>query len=167
MYDHMTWLRGELTRSVFGGAWHGPALLETLADIRPREASTVAIPGAHTILEISLHAVAWMEEVQRRLTGAAPGMPARGDWSGEPVRTTKAWTAIHDLIAHTATALDQDLSNFPTARLSDMVGNSATHDAPLGTGVTYIVMLNGLVQHNVYHAGQIVLLTRALRGSRG
>jgi uncharacterized damage-inducible protein DinB len=163
MYDHLTWLRGELSRSVFGGAWHGPSLLEALADVDPRQASTIAIPGAHSILDIALHAVAWMEEVQRRLTGAEPGMPARGDWSGGSITTSHEWRAICELVSHTATALDADLSVFPTARLSEIVGQGDAHDAPLGTGVTYIVMLNGLVQHNVYHAGQIVLLTRALR----
>ncbi|AMW06009.1 DinB family protein [Gemmatimonas phototrophica] len=163
MYDHISWLRGELSRSVFGGAWHGPSLLEALAEIGPHDASAVAIPGAHSIRDIALHAVAWMEEVQRRLTGAEPGMPTRGDWPEGTTATAEEWNAVRELVAHTATALDADLSVFPAARLSDYVGQGAMHDAPLGTGVTYIVMLNGVVQHNVYHAGQIVLMARALR----
>jgi len=32
----------------------------------------------------------------------------------------------------------------------------------MGTGVTYAAMLHGLAQHNVYHAGQIMILKRAL-----
>jgi hypothetical protein len=40
---------------------------------------------------------------------------------------------------------------------------AGSHNAPLGSGVPYAVMLSGVVQHNVYHAGQIVLLKKALR----
>ena len=34
-------------------------------------------------------------------------------------------------------------------------------DRPLGTGVTYYEMLHGLVQHDVYHAGQIAIVKKA------
>ena len=32
---------------------------------------------------------------------------------------------------------------------------------PLGTGVSYYVLLHGIVQHDVYHSGQIALLKKA------
>ena len=46
------------------------------------------------------------------------------------------------------------------ARLHESVGPA--RDAPLGTGVTFYGMLHGLIQHDAYHAGQIVLLKRAI-----
>jgi hypothetical protein len=42
-----------------------------------------------------------------------------------------------------------------------MVGPA--RDAPLGSGVTFGVMLVGLMEHNAYHGGQLSLLKRLLR----
>jgi uncharacterized damage-inducible protein DinB len=46
----------------------------------------------------------------------------------------------------------------PESRLHEATNDS--RDRPLGTGVSYYVLLHGLVQHDVYHAGQIALLKR-------
>ncbi len=45
------------------------------------------------------------------------------------------------------------------ARLDDLIGDA--RDPALGSGVTRYVTLHGVVQHHVYHAGQISLLKRA------
>ena len=50
----------------------------------------------------------------------------------------------------------ESLSN---ADLERKVGPS--REAGLGTGVTYAVMLHGIVHHDAYHAGQISLLKKA------
>lgn len=156
------WLRTELQRSVHGGSWHGPSLDEALANVSFAQAVARPIPGAHSIAELVHHAAGWMEEVRRRLDGAAPDMPARGDWPALPPGSEYEWTAWLSDLAEAAQALDRALAEFPVERLADTVGEGA-HDAPLGSGVTYATMINGVIQHNVYHAGQILLLARAAR----
>lgn len=47
----------------------------------------------------------------------------------------------------------------PDTRLYEPTND--TRSAPLGTGVSYYVLLHGIVQHDVYHAGQIALLKKA------
>jgi hypothetical protein len=42
-------------------------------------------------------------------------------------------------------------------------GSLSDRDPALGTGATYRGMVNGLVQHNAYHSGQLALLRKALR----
>ena len=46
------------------------------------------------------------------------------------------------------------------AQLQDRIGD--VRDRALGSGVSRYVTLHGLVQHHVYHAGQISLLKKAL-----
>ena len=46
-------------------------------------------------------------------------------------------------------------------RLGELVGDA--REPALGTGVTRYVTLHGIVQHHIYHAGQISLLKRAKR----
>ncbi len=161
-FDPVRFLRGELRRSLHGPAWHGPALCEALADVSVSEAFARPASGAHSIAQLALHAVAWMEEVHRRVHGAEPAEPARGDWPGVGPRSRAQWDTIRALVATTGEALDQALVDFPVARLTERVGRGL-HNAPLGSGVPYAVMLSGVVQHNVYHAGQIVLNKKALR----
>ncbi|MCA0375915.1 MAG: DinB family protein [Gemmatimonadetes bacterium] len=162
-FDAVRFLRGEIRRSVFGPAWHGPALLEALEGVTAAEAFARPVEGAHTIAELAVHCVAWMEEVMRRLDGSAPQEPARGDWSAVHARMPGGWAGVLRLVRETAEALDAAVAAMPPARLLDTVGDGE-RDAPLGSGVKYAVMLSGVVQHSVYHAGQVVLLARAVRG---
>ena len=51
------------------------------------------------------------------------------------------------------------MQKLPESRLFEPTNDP--RDRPLGTGVSYYVLLHGAVQHDVYHAGQIALLTKA------
>lgn len=149
----------EIHCSVHGGAWHGPSLLESLEDIDASEAARHPVPGAHSILEIGFHALGWIEEVTRRLKNGQPALPERGDWPTAGKTSGVAWEKLPGLIAEAAARLEADLKALPRERLDEIIGSVS---APLGTGVTYAAMLHGLAQHNAYHAGQIVILRRAL-----
>ncbi|MBL0938897.1 MAG: DinB family protein [Gemmatimonadaceae bacterium] len=160
--DTIRFFRGELRRSLHGPAWHGPALLEALGDVTVSEAFHRPESGAHSIAELAVHAVAWMEEVERRLGGSEPAEPERGDWPSPGKRSQANWDALRALVEATGNSLDARMASFKSEHLLDKVG-SGIHNAPLGSGVPYIVMLNGVIQHNVYHAGQVVLLKKEQR----
>lgn len=154
-------IRSELRRSFRGPAWHGPALLEVLADLSPAEALQHPISGAHSAAELLLHALAWTEEVTRRLQGAEAALPERGDWPAAPELDDATWHSLRQTLESAAQDLDQTLASFPAERLQERVAGPV-QDPPLGSGVRFDVMLHGLAQHNAYH-GQIALLKRALR----
>jgi hypothetical protein len=60
-------------------------------------------------------------------------------------------------VAVTETVRDRIL-HLDEAQLSDIVYSEE------GKKISVYVLLHGLVQHNLYHAGQIALLKRAWRG---
>lgn len=153
-------LRDEIRRSIFSEAWHGTSLLEALSQFTAVRASAHPVAGAHSAWEIALHVLAWTEEVTRRLAGGAPGAPARGDWPGALGAQEREWSRLHEEIVSAHSALDHALAGTTPERLEELVGVSDA-DAPLGTGLTYAVMLHGLAQHNAYHTGQLMLLLRA------
>ena len=160
--DSLDSLRDELRRSLHGPAWHGPALLEALDDVSPREAQARPLAGAHSIAELAFHALAWMEEVTRRLDGTAPSLPARGDWPSDDAALPLVESIR--LLRQAGDTLDATLAALPPARLGAIVGGPQ-RDAPTGSGVTYAAMLHGLAQHNAYHGGQIAMLKKALRAA--
>jgi uncharacterized damage-inducible protein DinB len=158
--DNLGALREELRRSLHGPAWHGPALLEALGDVSPREAQARPLAGVHSIAELAFHALAWVEEVTRRLDGTAPAIPARGDWPSADASLPVVESLR--LLRQAGDALDETLASLPPAQLSELVGG-AERNVATGSGVRYADMLHGLAQHNAYHGGQIAMLKKALR----
>jgi uncharacterized damage-inducible protein DinB len=75
--------------------------------------------------------------------------------------TAARWQAARAALAQALTNLREQLRRLPDERLDQVVGGE--RNPALGTGVTVLVMLHGLLQHNTYHLGQIALLRKALR----
>jgi uncharacterized damage-inducible protein DinB len=150
----------ELRRAVEGDAWHGPALLEVLDAIPSEMAWRRPLSATHTIVELALHCTAWTEEVRRRVGGAEPAEPQRGDWPAAPECREASWDDVRDALRAAHAALLGAVAALDAARLDDPVG--ATRDAAAGTGVTVEQMLLGLAQHHAYHGGQASMLRRAL-----
>jgi uncharacterized damage-inducible protein DinB len=149
-------LATQVEGAVSGPAWHGASLEENLKGLTPEQAAARPVPDAHSIWELVLHLTAWAGEVTRRLGGAEPAMPAEGDWPAVGVVSTAALERLRS--AHVA--LRDAVRRHPVERWTQRVGGE--RDAPLGTGVTYAEMVQGLVQHDAYHGGQIGLLRKAL-----
>ena len=72
----------QVRRSVHGPAWHGPALLEVLEGVTPKQASERPVPGSKTIWELVLHAIVWQDAVRAHLAGRWPKIVLGGprDW---------------------------------------------------------------------------------------
>jgi uncharacterized damage-inducible protein DinB len=50
------------------------------------------------------------------------------------------------------------IQNFPPEQWDDSINDERNRE--LGTGVSYEALIEGLIQHHVYHSGQIALLLR-------
>jgi uncharacterized damage-inducible protein DinB len=143
-------------RSVLeGGAWHGPALMELLADVDARRASARPVAGGHSIAELVAHSIAWLEIPGRRLAGAAwHDAPASEDWPPvPPVLDEAGWGALRGRLAQAGQALARQIESASEADLARPVK---------GAGSDVRFMLAGSVCHVVYHAGQVALLKRGL-----
>jgi uncharacterized damage-inducible protein DinB len=141
----------QLNRAFWKEAWHGPAVMEILNAVSAQQASARPTPNAHTIWEIMLHIASWKNIVARRL-------------QGEIVNETPAedWPAVHD---NNAEAWKQSVANLQQAHqnliqtLSRMTDGQLEGKMP-GQDVSFYITIHGLIQHDLYHAGQISLLTK-------
>lgn len=153
----------QFERACSGDAWYGPSVRSALDGVDARTAVAHPVAGAHSISEIVLHMSAWAQEVARRLRVGVADDPVEGDWPSRTIRNESEWQdAIASLEAANAELLAA-IRAMDEARLEDVVGDA--RDRALGSGVTQYVTLHGLVQHHVYHAGQISLLKRAAKGN--
>jgi uncharacterized damage-inducible protein DinB len=155
--DHIA---DQLEREFAGDPWHGSPLMSILDGVTAAQAAAKPVPQAHSIWELVLHVTGWKNEVRQRLTGAPAGEPAEGDWPAVEAVSDAAWREALERLRAVHTALVETVRALPASRLHE-----ATRDPrnrPLGTGVSYYVTLHGIVQHDVYHAGQIAILKKAL-----
>jgi len=144
----------QLRRAFDGEAWHGDSLFEILAGVTEARAAARPIAGAHTIWELALHVAAWDGAVLRRLGGAAVELSDAENFP--PVRDASAagWRAALAQVRRGHAELVAAVASLPDSRLDDMVpGKEGAH-------YTFYYMLHGVVQHELYHAGQIALLKK-------
>jgi uncharacterized damage-inducible protein DinB len=151
----------ELEHAHDGSPWHGPSRASVLADVTVEEAARRPSPQGHGIWALVLHMRAWTGEVARRLREGHPREPAEGDWPSLPEPSAQAWRDSLASLEQAHRALIAAVRETSPQRLDERAGTEA--DAPLGSGVTYRVMLHGLAQHDAYHTGQISLLKRIYR----
>ena len=143
----------QLARAQHGPAWSGPSVAEVLNDVDATVAARRVLPNAHTIWELTLHIAAWEEIARGRLLGGRDEVTPEMDWP--PVGDTDAhgWNETLQRLALTHEALRVAIEQFPEERF----------DQPLNEKVTAAVLLHGVVQHDLYHAGQIAILRKGQR----
>jgi uncharacterized damage-inducible protein DinB len=146
-------LIAEQLRCAFSGAaWHGPAVLELLQEIDAAAAAAKPLSKVHSIWELLLHVAVWDGAGLRRLAGEKFQPEGTANFPLVPKRPTEAaWRKTvahakrtHDLLVKTVAAL-------PESRLRDRVP---------GKKYDFYFMLHGIVQHELYHAGQIAILKK-------
>ena len=147
-------LEAQLRQSFEGPAWHGPSVLETLADVTPEAAAAHPLPGAHSIWELVLHLAGTYRLVLRRLEGNDAPLTQAEDWPPVPVDTASNWDDAVGSLRKLNQQLRDAVLSFSAERL----------DQPLASEpYTAHTQFIGVTQHDLYHAGQVALLRKALR----
>jgi uncharacterized damage-inducible protein DinB len=142
----------QLKRAYEGEAWHGPSLKEILADVTAEQAARHPIRSAHSIWEIVLHIVAWEGAVRQRLEGEYVVEPAEGDWPAVGDTTEAAWQESLAILESNHMRLREAIDRLDGARLFEPLA-----EAKPSAHFT----LHGIIQHDLYHAGQIAMLKKA------
>lgn len=151
----------QLQREHDGDPWHGSPLLALLEGVSAEQAAARPVSGAHSIWELVLHMAGWKGEVRRRLSGAPAAEPEAGDWPAVGKPTPERWAEARARLQSAHEQLIAAVQQLPEARLYEATNDP--RDRPLGAGVAYYVLLHGIVQHDVYHSGQIAILKKAIQ----
>jgi uncharacterized damage-inducible protein DinB len=144
----------QLHRAYAGGAWHGPALRQLLTGVTAKQAAARPLRGAHTIWELVLHITAWKGAVLRRMQGKATSLSPAKNFPPMPKATAANWKKTVAALGAAQHDLHRAIAALPDAHLKRIVP---------GKRYSLYFMLHGLVQHDLYHAGQIALLKKTRR----
>jgi uncharacterized damage-inducible protein DinB len=132
-------------------AWYAPSLAQVLPQISPELATTPPVPGAHSISALLQHLLLWNERVRNTSDShPLPRWQAEQEWAEPPIpwnELVASWNQSRD-------ALEERIRNFPLEDLPKPVP---------GRDYSYEKLLEGIVQHTIYHAGQIAMVLTMLR----
>ncbi len=139
-----------------GPSWHGPALCKALEGVTAAQAAARPEGGVHSIWELVGHITAWRAAATRGLLERVvavsdeenfptPGDPGEEEWRRTLVRLETGGQQLLDCVA----------------RLSESDLDRIVHGASEDYSVRFL--LNGVANHDLYHAGQIMLIGRQVR----
>jgi uncharacterized damage-inducible protein DinB len=155
-------LSNELEKILSGDPWYGNPVYQVIEQVSFEAAFEKPDHAAHSIAEIVLHMVAWTEEVMDRMNGMTAGVPSSGDWPPTGSPTEQKWqNYVNDLKLVNVNLLGL-IQNFPEEKWNEPMNDERNRE--LGNGVSYEELVNGLIQHHIYHSGQIAILNRIITG---
>jgi uncharacterized damage-inducible protein DinB len=138
-----------------GDAWYGPNLRTSLTDVTAEQARARPLAAVHSIWELLLHIDLWAD-IAFRAAAFGIEMPklygTEKDWTTPFTGSEDEWAAAQAHLFETAERLAETIEAFPDERLGDIVP---------GREYNFYYLFHGVVQHSVYHAGQIALLKRS------
>lgn len=143
-----------LENVMHGQPWYGDAVVPMLKKIHP---AVVYInpPNSHAAIEILYHMIAWMHFT----VDAVNGIINEGEvgaipqnWRGIDPKV-HTWNAALEELEQTHSELIAALQTKDDSLLSQKLANREYN---------YHFLLNGLMQHNIYHLGQIAFLKNLL-----
>lgn len=142
----------QLQRAMSGDAWHGPALMKLLEEVSAERAAAHPVAGAHSIWELTLHVDAWLRAGRQRLEGDRAQLSDAEDWPEIATTTEPAWAEAKEALNQSHDELRSAITRLVDSQL----------DQPIIAGMSSIyVTLHGVIQHTLYHAGQIAIFKKA------
>lgn len=153
MPDCLTHLRAQFCAAFDAEPWYGKSLMLVLEEVPVEKAYRHPAPGSRSIVEILLHMLAWRDFFLKRLRGEHPprfAFDSPEDWPPQPDEHSIAyWNALKEKFRVSQRLLLAELDRLSPADLD------ADFD---GSGHPLAIHLDGAIQHDIYHTGQIALL---------
>lgn len=135
-----------------GSAWHGDPGWQILEEISPEAAAKRLLPDAHTIWEIVMHMIFWEEVATERLAGRRAGLIEERNFPAMPKATQENWDKTLIQFRDSNRKFREALSRLDPARLDELSAAGKR---------TFYDEAHGLIEHHIYHLGQIGLLKKA------
>lgn len=136
-----------------GQPWIDVTLSETLQNISSTQAAKKIAAGRNSIWQITNHLISWRLNVLQRIQGKILESPADNYFNEIEDLSETAWKQTIQRLEETQQQWVSFLKNFKEENLEQIYP---------GNDHTYYGHIQGIIQHDAYHLGQIVLLSKLL-----
>ena len=140
-----------LEQTFEGKPYYGPSVLGALENVTADVAAQRPRWSAHSIWDLVVHLTAELDYARAVIEGTAgPWVEGETTWPTITDTSEAAWTeAIKDLVR----------ANRGLVCAVKQLDDNILEKKPIRVRGPFYLMLHGTMQHNIYHAGQISLLT--------
>lgn len=135
-----------------GDPWIDINLLGTLRKLSATKASRKLTPETNSIWEIVNHLIQWRENVLLRIQGTVITTPPHNYFTPVTTMTAAAWKKTLERL---------EASQQTWLKYLDKLNPASLNKTYPGNNMTYYEHIQGILQHDAYHLGQIVLLMKA------
>ena len=142
----------QLQYAYAGPAWHGDHITKVLDGISVDQLSN-KLDNSHSMAEIIEHMIAWRVFAIKNLIGEAYHIEESGPLNF-PKSETLGEAYWADLKARLASNQEELLA------LIRSQSDEKLQETIKGRKYSYYILLHGIIQHDLYHLGQIVLLKK-------
>lgn len=148
----------QLRRAFGEEAWHGPPLRELLSGVTASQANERPLASAHTIWELVLHIDSYVSAaIEAAEGGVMPKIYQTPlDWRIVSNAGEASWSSTVAALFAGGDRLAAAIEQFPDERLTDVVPGREYH---------FYQLFHGVVQHSLFHGGQIAMLKRAVQAA--
>ncbi|MBZ5858640.1 DinB family protein [Flavihumibacter profundi] len=155
MKDKLQSIISGLHTTMYGKPWFGRSFFTITSEIDPSLTTTSIGVNSHKLVELVYHILTWSEFTLLHLRQAeitAITATEKLDWR-EIDPAIHKWQAGLDLLHASTQAIIQLLNEKTDEILEEKVEHR---------DYNFEFLLNGLIQHNIYHLGQIASLAKIL-----
>jgi len=144
----------ELFEDIYDGdPWLGVSIMETLNRISPAMAAKKTAPW-NSIWQIVHHMIRWRQNVLQRVHGKLTHEPPDNYMSDVTDPSETAWQNMLKELKESQEQWTKFLQQMNEADLAKIYP---------GNNSSYYKNIHGILQHDAYHLGQLVLLVKALQ----
>lgn len=141
------------TELYHGQPWLNVTLHDTLSRITSEQAVKRPVKDANTIWEIVIHMIAWRKNVLQRIQGKVVETPSNNYIEKVKHNSEEAWQKTLEALE---TSQKEWLYTLNTCTEADFKNEYPANN------LTYYQHIHGIIQHDAYHLGQIVLLAKMI-----
>lgn len=155
----MSKITHELARHIreihFGDNWTDSVLQTVLKDVTWQQAVATPIPNANSIAILIFHTNFYLNYVHKRMKGETYHFEHEDSFKTTPIQSEADWQALLQKTWDDAEAFAQTVEKLPV--------NANFYKILPSYHNSFYKNIQGVVEHNHYHLGQIVLLKKLLK----
>lgn len=142
-----------------GHPWFGDSICKILERVTAAKAYWQPNQDAHSIAQIISHMIYWRQALIKRLGGDTeykPSMKSDDNWRTNDQLKKRGWKSLRASLDQSQSQMLLLISKHQDSLLKKKYSEKATYEA----------LINGILQHDLYHTGQVAYLKSIYRADK-
>lgn len=141
-----------------GEPWYGQSVMRKLENVPHKIGYKTCIPESHTVAEIVGHLIAWKTFAIEKLESNEAydiDIDSERDWPKVEVNSADEWEALKAKLVAAQSRIYE--------LLNEQTDDSYLDEKVKGKDYDFEYLIRGIIQHDIYHIGQIGLIESQLK----